>query len=315
MWERLKNLHLRSTYLKSRAYPRLRFHDAVGTILGPYVAGIFVFSKPRAGTGANDTIYLPYLIVGGMVTVLIVLFSVCPLPELRAEEETHPGPTRAGDNGKPLLHRRHFVLAVVAQFLYVAAQTGIFSYFVNYATGPDMPSLAASVAQRIPASWTENASPGLFRLTDLGASGLLASCGFVLFLAGRAIGSTVLNFFRADRTLALFALANVAMMTLVLFPFGWISFAALLLSFFFMSIMYPTIFALGIRGLGEDTKLGSSLIVMAIVGGAIMPLFMGWLADRFSMRVGFSMPLICFVFILAYALWWPKLDEQDARVG
>ena len=87
------------------------------------------------------------------------------------------------------------------------------------------------------------------------------------------------------------------MMVLIILHLGWISVAALFLSCFFMSIMYPTIFALGIRGLGEHTKLGSSLIVMAIVGGAIMPFMMGDLADTYAMRIGFVMPLICFVYV------------------
>ena len=86
----------------------------------------------------------------------------------------------------------------------------------------------------------------------------------------------------------------------------------LFLSFFFMSIMYPTIFALGIRGLGEKTKFGSSLIVMAIVGGALMPSFMGWLADvSRSMSIGFSMPLFCFAFVMGYAVLWPRLELRE----
>jgi FHS family L-fucose permease-like MFS transporter len=78
-----------------------------------------------------------------------------------------------------------------------------------------------------------------------------------------------------------------------------------------MSIMYPTIFALGIRGLGEETKLGSSLIVMAIVGGAFMPFAMGYLADTYSMRIGFIMPLICFLYVMFYAAFWPWLERLD----
>jgi FHS family L-fucose permease-like MFS transporter len=75
--------------------------------------------------------------------------------------------------------------------------------------------------------------------------------------------------------------------------------------------MYPTIFALGIRGLGEHTKFGSSLIVMAIVGGAVLPLAMGWLADRFSMHASFTVPLICFVYVMLYAAFWPALERLD----
>jgi FHS family L-fucose permease-like MFS transporter len=83
------------------------------------------------------------------------------------------------------------------------------------------------------------------------------------------------------------------------------------MSFFFMSITYPTIFSLGIHGLGEQTKKASSFIVMAIVGGAIMPMFMGWLADQWGMRIGFLMPLICFIFIALYGMIWQKLENKD----
>jgi len=98
---------------------------------------------------------------------------------------------------------------------------------------------------------------------------------------------------------------------LVFLGLGWVSVAALILSFFFMSIMYPTHFALAIRGLGERTKLASSWMVTAIVGGSIMPLVMGWLADHYSMRVGFLMPMMCFACILAYGFSWPRLFGSD----
>jgi FHS family L-fucose permease-like MFS transporter len=87
---------------------------------------------------------------------------------------------------------------------------------------------------------------------------------------------------------------------------------AMFASFFFMSVGFPTIFALGIRGLGEHTKFGSSLIVMSIVGGAITPPFMGHIADQHSMRIGFVVPLVCFVFVALYGAIWARLSRQDA---
>ena len=309
--------------------------NAVGWILGPYVAGIFVFSED--GHSGNETLYIPYLIVGVVVAVLFVLFLFAKLPDVHAEEETKTAAAQTGTPGidkplaseagvsyyrdqtgtpaigKPLWQRKHFVLAVVAQFLYVAAQTGIFSYFVNYVTSVDMPRFGAAFAAHFPTVWSQLDDGGsLYHFTDRGASGLLAFGGFVLFLLGRMTGSLLLRVFPAHTTLGVFALVNAALMALIFIPLGWISVAALFLSFFFMSIMYPTIFALGIRGLGEHTKLASSIIVMAIVGGAIMPRFMGWLADAFSMRVGFLMPLLCFAYVMVYAFFWPKLEAKDA---
>ena len=285
--------------------------NAVGWILGPLVGGQFVLSSTTVANTSNATLYIPYLGVAVVVTILVVLFAVSDLPDLQADVAPELGLARKP--AKPLISQWHFTLAVVAQFLYVAAQTGIFSYFVNYLTSPDMPDLPKSLTHLLPSSmsvWQD----AHWRVSDLGASRLLSFGGFVLFLLGRFSGSILLGFFRAHSMLALFALADFVLMLLIVLPLHWFSVAALFLSFFFMSIMYPTIFALGIRGLGNATKLGSSLIVMAIVGGAVMPLLMGWLADTFSMRVGFIMPLLCFAFIAFYALLWPRLETQDVGV-
>ena len=286
--------------------------NAIGTILGPFIGGYLVFSSngPGHSASSNNSVYLPYMLVGIVVVVLSILFFAAQIPDIKAEEES-TGTVTTVPVGKPLFQRWHFVLAIVAQFLYVAAQSGIWSYFVNYITSKDMPSLGQNLVHLLPSAWSAP-TDGVDRFTDLGATRLLAFGGFVLFLVGRFSGSLILQACRAHVTLAVFAVCNVGMMICVVLPLGWISVAGLFLSFFFMSIMYPTIFALGIRGLGERTKLGSSLIVMAIVGGGIMPIFMGWLADTFSMRTGFIMPLICFVFIAAYAALWPALERTDA---
>jgi FHS family L-fucose permease-like MFS transporter len=122
-----------------------------------------------------------------------------------------------------------------------------------------------------------------------------------------------LSWFRAEKTLALFAGVNVLVMVLVMAPLGWISVGALFASFFFMSIMFPTIFALGIQGLGPQTKKASAFIVMAIVGGAIMPMLMGWFADVASMRVAFVVPLFCFAGIAAYGGLWKRLAAASAQ--
>jgi FHS family L-fucose permease-like MFS transporter len=102
-------------------------------------------------------------------------------------------------------------------------------------------------------------------------------------------------------------------MTLVFAGLGWVSVIALVLSFFFMSIMYPTHFALAIHGLGERTKVASSWMVTAIVGGAIMPMFMGWMADQWSMQTGFLMPLACFCIIALYGFFWPRLYRGNVK--
>jgi FHS family L-fucose permease-like MFS transporter len=217
------------------------------------------------------------------------------------------GPSKAAP--KPLLSRWHFTLAIGAQFFYVAAQIGVWGYFINYITSPDMPLVPEWMARLFPSGWTSPVGAD-YRITDLGASRAFSG-GILCFLAGRIVGSIILRFCSAHLTLAVFGLINSIMMVLIILQLGWISVTALFLSCFFMSIMYPTIFALGIRGLGEHTKLGSSLIVMAIVGGAIMPLLMGYLADIYGMRIGFVMPLGCFIYVTFYAAFWPALERLD----
>jgi FHS family L-fucose permease-like MFS transporter len=138
---------------------------------------------------------------------------------------------------------------------------------------------------------------------------------------------------KAHILLGIFALANIAMMGLVYLQLGWISFSALFLSFFFMSIMFPTIFALGIWGLGRQAKIASSFIVMAIMGGAIMPKLMGWFSDEYGkvsgwcgrvmpdggsdklMSPGFIVPLFCFVVIALYGFNWTRLSGDTGDGG
>jgi len=186
-----------------------------------------------------------------------------------------------------MFRRKHFTLGIVAQFLYVAAQTGIFSFCVNYIIENDAD------------------------VTPAKAATMLGGIGFVLFTVGRICGSAVISQCKPHLVLAAYAVINVVL-TAVCMGGGKMGLFALFGTFFFMSVMFPTIFALGIRGLGDYTKLGSSLIVMSIVGGAIAPPFMGHIADVHSMRIGMAVPLICFVFIAIYGLMWRKLEAKDA---
>jgi FHS family L-fucose permease-like MFS transporter len=257
--------------------------NGVGWILGPIVGGHFVFGSGD-GANADAGLYVPYLGVGIVVTVLIAVFALAYVPDISTEEAFK---TEAGGKArKPLWRQSHFTFGVVAQFLYVAAQTGIFSFFVNYVLEND---------------------PGV---TKTQASTWLGAIGFGLFMFGRLCGSAVISQFRPHRVLAVYAAVNIVL-TAVAMGGGKLGMYALFGTFFFMSIMFPTIFALGIRGLGEHTKLGSSLIVMSIVGGAIAAPLMGHIADISSMRQGFALPMICFLFITIYGVIWPKLEAKD----
>ena len=260
--------------------------NGLGWILGPIVGGHFVFSKIN-GVDPNGSLYIPYLGTGIVVAVLIGIFALTHIPDLHAEEEVTA--EVEGKGKRPLWRRLHFTLGVLAQFLYVAAQAGIFSFFINYVL--------------------ENAHG----VTAQQASSWLGMFGFGLFMVGRLCGSGVVSVTRPDWALAAYAVLNVVLCGLVIAG-GKTGLCSLFGTFFFMSIMYPTIFALSIRGLGEHTKLGSSLIVMSIVGGAIAPPLMGHIADVSSMRSGFVIPLACFGFIALYGACWRVLESRD-RVG
>jgi FHS family L-fucose permease-like MFS transporter len=142
------------------------------------------------------------------------------------------------------------------------------------------------------------------------ASTWLGAIGFGLFMLGRLFGSAVISQSKPHRVLAVYAAINI-LLTAIAMSGGKPGLYALFGTFFFMSIMFPTIFALGIRGLGDHTKLGSSLIVMSIVGGALAAPFMGHIADTHSMRAGFVVPLVCFGFIALYGAFWQKLETKD----
>ena len=208
----------------------------------------------------------------------------------------------------------HFSGAVLAQFFYVAAQAGIFSFLINYMTSepPAIPDWWVN-------SWTRDwfeISPrdGLLRISNQTAS-VLASVGFVCFLTGRFTGAWLLKRFSAHMVLGLYGLLNVVACALVFLKLGWFSAVCVFASYFLMSIMFPTIFALGIHGLGARAKKASAFIVMAIMGGAILPKLMGFVADTYDMSRGFIVPLACFGVVALYGWFWPRLSQADSLHG
>jgi FHS family L-fucose permease-like MFS transporter len=217
-----------------------------------------------------------------------------------------------------LIHRNsiwsapHFTGATIAQFLYVAAQAGIFSFFINYMV-EEVPAIGAELKSNFFIGG-ENGSilrDGSYFLTEKGATSLMSWLAFPLFLLGRFTGSFILRVTKAHIMLGLYSLINVILMFVVVANLGWISVASVFLSFFFMSIMFPTIFSLGIFGLGEKSKLASSFIVMAIMGGAVLPKVMGAIGDAEGMSAGYVVPAVCFMAIALYGFFWNKLSGSD----
>lgn len=251
--------------------------NGLGWILGPLVGGLFIFS----GEDPFASLAKPYIGIGIVVLLIAALFIKTPLPQISGSDipdSNHVAPSNSKSRYKDLLKHPLFIFAVVAQFFYVAGQTGIGSFFINYVieVRPD--------------------------ISHLEASQILAFGGMGMFMIGRISGSYIMKFYDPKKLLAIYAFINIILMVVVVMGFGMISVICLFASYFFMSIMYPTIFAVGINGLGENTEKGSSLIVMAVAGGAVIPMLMGRIADLFSMTIGFIIPLICFVVIFIFGL-------------
>ena len=172
----------------------------------------------------------------------------------------------------------NFVFGLIALFFYVAAQTGINSFFINYVTEH------GSISPREAALW-------------------LSFAGMGLFMAGRMAGSWAMGFIRSERLLACVSIGGILSMSIVMAGLGTVSISAFFFCFLCESIMFPTIFALAIRGVGEHTKRASSYLIMSIVGGAVAPIIMGYIADTVNTATGFIVPLLCFIIIAAYAFY------------
>ena len=248
--------------------------NGLGWILGPLVGGLLIFGAPE---GDSMALTKPYILVGGIVLFVALLFFFTKLPEIKPEEEEEVTAIVEEKPAAFLWKRRQFVRSVVAQFCYCAAQTGIFGFFINYVTEMD---------------------PGI---SNLRASRILAFGGMALFMIGRLSGSFTMKWLAPGRLLTWYSLLSAVCMALVVASVGTLSLYALYLSFFFMSIMFPTIFALGLEGMGVYTKKASSYIVMGVAGGAFSPKLMGYIGEE-NMALGFIVPLIAFLYILYFAI-------------
>lgn len=222
-----------------------------------------------------STVKEPYFILGLLLVIMAIIFSTIKLPESQ----------RAG---KPIRHKRESIFsalknhnlrwAVVSQFFYVGAQVSVFSLFILYATH-------------------------VVAITEITAADLLAACG-IAFLLGRFLGTFFMKYIAPHRLLGLYAIANIFLSAFAMYATGMIAVYTIILICFFMSIMFPTIFAMGINELKADREYGSSLLVMSIVGGAILPGFFGLISDfSGNIQIGYIVPLISFLVIAYFALY------------
>lgn len=246
--------------------------NGVGSFIGPIIGGVLFFGNSEEGSKDNlDSVQSVYLVIGGIVLAIAVLFWRTWLPEIKESELAEGRET----GRRTLFQHSNFTGAVVAQFFYVAAQVGIAAWFINYCT---------------------EAGIGI----DNEKAAYLLSISLILFTIGRFAGTAIMRKIAPTKLLFLYSIINIVLCFIVAFVGNWISVYSLMAIFFFESIMFPTIFALGVKGLGSYTKRGASFIIMSIVGGAIMPYLMGLLGQRFSTAFSFVIPLLCFLVVAWY---------------
>jgi len=273
--------------------------NPLGSVTAVLIGSQFIFSgielKPAqvaalqaAGTyqaylkSETLRVVMPYLVLGSLVLLWAVLIARTPFPHTGMDYSRN---TLEHDTSKPLWRRKHFVFAVVAQFLYVGAQVGAWSWQIPYVQ----------------------------TYTGLGErkAGFLLTLALVAFTSGRFFSTWLLRHVRAPRLLATFAVINAVVCGLAVLRPGWVGVVCLIVTSFFMSTMYPTIFALGVKGLGTHTKTGGAVIVMSIVGGAVIPPLMGRVADIANVAVSYAVPVLCFVGVALYAWLGSAADEEE----
>jgi FHS family L-fucose permease-like MFS transporter len=234
-----------------------------------------------------STVKVPYLMIAGIFILVAVFIQLTHLPEVH-DISPEAQPASGGELGSVLSHQ-HLVKGVLAQFFYVGAQVGVASFVIRYA---------------------QFSVPGIPEKT----AALYLTLHQVGFMAGRFLGSAAMKKIAAPRLLSLFAAASLMCATVALLATGLISVWAVVLIGFFHSIMFPTIFALGIKDLGPLTKRGSSLLVMAIIGGGVIPPIMGRISDASSIQTAFVVPLLCYVFILYFGVSGYKPSSTPVTV-
>ena len=220
-----------------------------------------------------STVKMPYFILGSVILIIAIVFLFMKLPEIQEQEGNSESPS--------VLHafkHRHLSWAVAAQFFYVGAQVCVFSFFILYATK----------------------SAGISEMKAAQYAGFGVGMAFMI---GRFVGTFFMKYIKPVNLLALYSFICIVLSILAMFSTGSLAIYTIIGIAFFMSIMFPTIFSLGIKELGSDTKFGSSLIIMSIVGGAILPPFFGYIADIYgNIQFGYIIPMISFFVILGFAL-------------
>lgn len=261
--------------------------NAVGAIGGPLIASWFLLRATSANSTDLSSVKSLYVGIGMVIIFLIIAFLFLRVPPL-----TDPHAVAATDDpeainidvapSKKLYQHKHFVWAVAAQFFNVAAQGGTWAFFINY--GHDV-----------------------MHFSNLSAGNYMSI--FMLMMAiGRIVGTFLMRFIAPNKLLAAFAMGSIIMCLIVAQGWGWTSYIALMMINFFFSIMFPTIFSLGLKNLGRHTQQASSFISMGVVGGAFFPLLMGTIANH-DVAKAYYLPIICYAVIFSFGYKFYKVKH------
>jgi len=283
----------------STSTQRLNFaqsFNGLAASIAPLIGGTFILSgknltaqeqQSMSPGQLNDylnheaaAVQIPYLIIGLVVLSVAFLLYKTHLPEI---VETDNSLEIEGS----ILKEKNLMFGVLAQFFYVGAQVCISSFFIRF-------------SERVAGLEEKSAAFFLF----------IALMGFMI---GRFVGTALIRFIPAPKLLAMYSIMNMGLLLIAVFTHGKIPVYALMGVEFFMSIMFPTIFSLGIRGLGSKTKEGSSLIIMSIVGGAVFPVIMGRVSDLSSIQTAYLVPACCFIVVLLFAL--KNIDVEKLKLS
>jgi MFS transporter, FHS family, L-fucose permease len=253
--------------------------NGLGTMIGPAIGGFFILRIASGEVNDLSSVKLLYTIIGIIILLVAASFFFVKVPPL--VEHTERNVDAKKESGKTLFQHRHFVWAAITQFFNVAAQGGTWAFFIIYG------------------------SEKMEGLSDERAA-YFFSLSMAFMMIGRFLGTYLMRFIAPNKLLAGAAFINIIMCVIVAQSWGWVSFSALIMLNFFFSIMFPTIFSLGLKNLGRHTQQASSYIVMGVAGGAVFPPLMGMIADK-DVAMAYYLPIICYIviFLFGYKLYKP----------
>ncbi|SDT36121.1 MFS transporter, FHS family, L-fucose permease [Mucilaginibacter mallensis] len=259
--------------------------NAVGTMIGPAIGSMFLLSTDNVHSTDLTSVKTLYVAIGCVILLIAVVFVFLKIPALTDPHVDTATIDAAAinvdvDPARKLYQHKHFIWACAAQFFNVAAQAGTWAYFINY--GVDVMHFSSEKA-------------GYLMIVFMG-----------MMVLGRIVGTSLMTYIAPNKLLASFACGSILMCLIVAQGWGWSSYIALMMINFFFSIMFPTIFSLGLKNLGEHTKQASSFISMGVVGGAFFPLIMGQIANH-NVAQAYYLPVICYLVIFLFAYRFYKV--------